>query len=138
MRHQVLQRDRGLRWLGVVDTLRARAQDLSRTEVRDVGVDPVIQANSTVFDEQHHGAGCDELRAGEHAEDVILPQRQARFAVGLAVAEAVDHLAPTQQRGRKPRQELLIDLSSHRGVQRAEIGMTHGFLSVGHGCLANS
>ncbi len=96
MRHQVLQRDRGLRWLGVVDTLRARAQDLSRTEVRDVDVDPVIQANSTIFDEQHHGASGNKLRAGEHAEDVILPQCHARFAVGLAIAKTIDYPAPTQ------------------------------------------
>jgi len=94
MRHQVLQRDRGHCWLGVFDTLRTRAQYPSRTKFRKVGLDPVIQPNTTLFDEQHDRASGHQLRAGEHAEDVILPQCFASLAVGLAVAKAIDHLAP--------------------------------------------
>lgn len=92
----------------------------------------------TDFHQKHDSAGGDELCAREHSKNVILLQCQTGFTVGMPIAEAIDHLTPTQQRGRNSREKLFVDLSAHRGVQCAEIRMGHGFRLVSDGRLLNS
>jgi len=65
-----------------------------RSELREVGLNRVIECDSTVFDEQHDGARGHQLRVRKHAKDVVVAQGHNRFAVGKAVAKHVHRSRP--------------------------------------------
>ena len=119
------QRDGLARRLDLVDGRGAGAQDLAVGQLRQVALHRVVQLQAAVFHQQQHGAGRQQLGVGEHAKNVILAQRQAGLHVGLAADEAIEHLAPAQQRAEHTRQELAIDLRLQGGVQGLE-GAAHG------------
>jgi hypothetical protein len=72
---QVAQRDRPLRRHGVVERAVDALQDLAVGELRQPGVDRIIEAQLCLLDEHHRGRGGDRLGDRSDAENRVAPHR---------------------------------------------------------------
>ncbi|MGY4193136.1 hypothetical protein ACVIM9_002477 [Bradyrhizobium sp. USDA 4520] len=138
---QMANGDRPLRRFGVVDRRRARPQHLAVSELRDEGLDRIVEPEAAFLDQQQRRAGGDQLGVGEDAEDVIGAQRNLRFLVGPSDAARVSDVAPDQNRPGDAGQEIVVDVALHGRARRREIIADGRHLQIFHGrfpCCAAS
>ena len=96
-------------------------QHLAVGELRQEFLDPVVEADAALFQQQQQRAGGEQLGVGEGAEDMIGAQRDAALAIRPAQTLLIDDVAPAQHAPGHAGEDLLIHVALHGGADGGEI-----------------